>query len=427
MPTSEEILYHIWKFKLFNQVNLKTKDDEEIIEIINAGLLNNHSGPDFINAKLKIADTLWAGNVEIHLKSSDWKKHQHHYDEAYDNVILHVVWEHDLPIYRTDGTLIAVLELKDKVEQSIIDKYDYYKNNQNWIPCQHQFKDVDEFLRSQWLHRVLIERLELKSESIARLHQQLKGNWEETFYVLVAKYFGFKVNALPFEMLAKSLPQSVLAKHKDQPLQIEALLFGQAGLLQPSLKDDYPKKLFKEYQFLSAKYNLKPIESTVWKFGGLRPSNFPTVRIAQLSALIIKSTHLFSKIIEAKSIKDFKEFFSELPINNYWSTHYIFDKITLEINPKIGETSINVLLINAVVPMLFNYGKLLDKEILVTKSLELLESIKAENNTIIDGFKSLGYKVSTAFESQALIHLKNNYCDEKKCLDCGIGNAIFKI
>jgi hypothetical protein len=425
MLSSEKVLHHIWKYKLFPFQDLSTTNKESI-KIISSGLHNHDAGPDFQNAKIEIDGTLWAGNVEIHIKSSDWLKHQHQKDKAYDNVILHVVWEHDKEIIRTDGTIIFCLELNKIVDPKLLDNYHQLKENNYWIPCETQLQNVDDFTKSQCLDRMMMERLAQKSILIKELHEQQKGNWEETFYITLAKSFGFKVNALPFEILAKNLPQKILAKHKDQPKQIEALIFGMSGLLKGSFKDDYPKQLRTEFEFLKVKYSLRPVKLEGWKFAKTRPDNFPTVRLAQFAALVLNSQHLFSKIISIQNLKDFKKLFENLPINNYWETHFMFDKEDLKRSHALGNASINGLLLNAIIPLLFYYGRQSGNKLYVDLVIQILEEIKPEENQITKGFKERGFKLESAFDSQALIHLKKYFCDHKNCLNCGIGLKILK-
>jgi hypothetical protein len=425
MPSSEAILHFIWKYKLFNLLGLHTSDGQTI-QILQSGIHNMDSGPDFFNGKIKIGETLWAGNVEIHLRSSDWLKHKHQTDKAYDNVILHVVWEHDAPIYRTDETLLPVLELKNAVSLAILDNYERLIANNYWIPCEAQLPFVDDFTKSQCLDRMLTERLEDKALAIKHIYQTTQSSWEDTFYIVLARSFGFKVNALPFELLAKSLPQLTLAKHKNSALQVESLIFGVAGFLDFNFDDEYPKALKKEFQFLREKYQLSVLDVSLWKFSKTRPDNFPTIRLAQFAALVLKSEHLFSKIININNKKDFGTLFTKLPSNIYWETHFRFDKIAERKSVNLGIESINNLLINAIAPLLFFYGKETGTKKFVDLALDLLLEIKPEANQIIRGFKQRRLNAINAFDTQALIHLKKSYCDLKKCLNCGIGLKIIK-
>ena len=424
---TEDFINYTWKFRLFNRDNLMTTSGEKI-EVFSAGIQNTDSGPDFHNARIRIGDTTWAGNVEIHINSSDWHKHKHTNDAAYNNVILHVVFRDDDPILLPDGRKLPTLELHDRIAPELYHRYHQLAfGNPQFIPCEGSIKFVDDMTMRNWLTRVLIERLEKRALVVNAALDNNKGDWEETFYQFLAANFGFKTNALPFELLAKSLPQLTLARHKNNPLQIEALLFGQAGLLNDEFNDDYPKRLKAEFQFLQKKYGLQPIEKHLWKFMRMRPTNFPTIRLAQFAALIFKSNHLFSKIIEIRDVAQLKELFSHLPVNAYWENHYRFDVESKVSSKSLGQTSIDILLLNSFVLFLFCYGKHNQQEYFINRSLKLLEKLPAEDNHIVTNFDSVGIKVNTAFDSQALLELKNCYCSNKKCLHCGIGNKILKM
>ena len=420
MDFNEDFLQYVWKFRLFNLQNLQTQEGESL-QIANAGIHNTHAGPDFENSKIKIGDTLWVGNVEVHLNSSDWLVHKHHTDEAYDNVILHVVFNHSQDVYRTNGTKIPVLVLESLISAEVISKYSSLMRNINWIPCEHLINNVDQFHIKNWLSRVLMERLEGKIAHVTALLTELNGSWDDAFYIMLAKNFGFKTNALPFEMLARSLPQQLLAKNKNHPKSIEALLFGQAGLLFENHADDYPKSLFKEYVYLQKKYDLKPISTSTWKFMRMRPRNFPTIRLAQFSALVLNSSHLFSKILDIRNENDLTKTFEGLNINSYWNTHFVFDSPSNFSTKKMGKQSIHNILINTVAIFLFAYGKFFKLPTYINDAVILLESLPTEKNEIVDKFKNLGVVIDKAFTSQALLQLKSSYCNQKKCLSCGIG------
>ena len=421
----EDFLYYLWRMKRFDINNLKTTSGEEIT-IQNAGELNYDSGPDFINARIKIGDTLWAGNVEMHLKSSEWIAHNHQKDEAYDNVILHVVLEEDRAISRKSGERIPCLELRKRIPPKISKTYKKLINNGQWIPCQHLFHQVPKITLDLWLDRLLVERLEAKIIEIEKSLILNHNNWEETFYQFLARNFGVKINAEPFEQLAKSIPLLTLTKHKTNILQIEAILFGQAGMLKNSLKDDYPKKLQKEYLFLKRKYKLKALKGDSWKFMRLRPANFPTVRIAQFATLIHQSVHLFSKMLAAKNIKEIENMF-EVKISNYWQSHYVFDNLSKKRNKSFGKNAVHLLIINTIVPFLFLYGKNKGEDQFKKRALQLLEDLKPEKNNIIEKWKTLGITPLSSYQTQALLHLKNNYCNAQKCMSCAVGNVALNL
>ena len=420
----EEFLQYIWENKLFNSKNLNTTANETV-EIIHPGQRNRDSGPDFFNAKIKIGETIWAGNVEIHKKASDWQQHNHHNDKAYDNVILHVVETADQEVTRSNGEIIPTLLLS--YPEHLQKNYQQLLDAKTWIPCENQFHKVNPVVLQLGFNRLMIERLENKTADIEDRLDLNSNNWNETFYQMLARMFGFRVNAVPFELLAKSLPMSILSKHKNNLFQLEALLFGNSGLLNEQLLgDDYYLELRKEYSFLYKKYNLAPIESHLWKFMRLRPVNFPTVRISQLAALIHRSSGLFSKIIEIENLKELKRLF-KVKASEYWNDHYNFNKTTTKtISKELGETAANTLIINVIIPFLFVYGEKQNKSALKNRALEYLEQLPPEKNSIITKWENLGIEPRSAFDTQALLQLKNIYCEKKKCLNCQIGVKLVK-
>lgn len=425
MNFPEDFLHFIWQYRLYGNQPLFTTIGEEI-KVLQVGNSNQHAGPDFSNAKLIIAKTTWAGNVEIHIKASDWILHQHQNDNGYENVILHVVYDADEEIYRQDGTLIPTLVLKGLFDPELLEKYEGLVTSVNNFPCEKQVGEVDEFIIDNFLARVLVERLADKSAEVEQKVKELKGDWDEAFYHFMSKNFGFKVNALPMEILAQSLPQQLFAKHKDNPLQIEALLFGQAGFLNQKFEDKYPQELKREYQFLQQKYALNPIDLSLWKFMRMRPQNFPTLRLAQFAALIVNSNHLFSKILTIRDYKNSAQLFENLPVNPFWEKHYHFNKDTKNVSTQLGKNSIDNILINTLSIFFFAYGRTMGQQNHETRALHLLENLPAENNAVIDQFATAGVKVKTAFNSQGLLQLKKKYCNEKKCLNCAIGIKILK-
>lgn len=417
----EEFLYYIWQNKLFDN-ELFFDSEGNKIEVIEIGKRNYDSGPDFFYSKLKIDDTLWVGNIEIHINSSDWKKHGHTGDKAYDNVILHIVINNDTKILRTNGQNIPTAEIK--FDDSHYDRYKYLINRNVAIPCFDFIKNIDKFTINSWLSAVLYERLENKTKYVKEILSQTNNNKEQTFYILTAKAFGMKVNALPFEMLAKSLPLNILAKHKNNLFQIEALLFGQAGLLtNTECKEEYFKNLKKEYFFLKNKYLLNEIDKSLWKFMRMRPANFPTIRIAQLAHLIFLSSHLYSKIIEAETIEELKKLY-QIKASEYWDTHYVYGKSSEKKIKYFGESAIQSMIINTIIPIIFIFGKDSDNDIISERAVNFLENIPPENNSIIKEWKRAGLKAENSFYSQALINLYNNYCSEKRCLQCRIAHKI---
>lgn len=416
----EEFLHFIWEHRLFNQLDLQTTEGEKL-EIIAPGTLNSDSGPDFFNAKIRIGDTIWAGNIEIHQKSSHWYIHQHQTDGAYDNVILHVVEQNDKPALHNNQP-ISTLEIS--YPNDLFINYEDLLRSKQWIACEEKIGKVDPFVIRFWYSSLMIERLQAKTGTIQALLQQNKNNWNETFYQLLARNFGMKTNAVPFELLAKSLPLSVLSKHKINLFQVEALLFGQSGLLNESLLgDDYFLSLRNEYSFLHKKYGLNGLEPHLWKFMRLRPVNFPTVRLAQMAMLIHHSSALFSQILEIDEITKLKKLF-DISTSEYWETHYRFNKVSERITKNLGETFFYNLVINTIVPLLFVYGEQHLDQKLKDRALSFLEKLPPESNQIVRKWNDLGIESRTAFETQALIELKNCYCENKKCLHCQLGAKI---
>jgi hypothetical protein len=415
----EKLLHYIWQFQYFNRSDLQTAKGEEL-QIIFPGTINHHQGPDFHNAKIKIRDTVLAGTIEIHCKASDWQKHQHHTDRNYRNVILHVVYQNDLDFDNN----IPVLELESRISSIMLRQYGKLMEATSFIACSSTIHTIKEITWLAWKERLLAERLTRKSKKILELLNENKGHWEETFWWLLAKSFGVKVNGDAFEAIARSVSINILAKHKNSIHQLEALLFGQANLLNENFEEEYPKLLRREYRFLKTKYDLTSIEIPV-HFLRMRPGNFPTIRIAQLAMLIHSSTHLFSKILDTKKINDVKEWL-QCTANDFWHYHYHFNVQSDFRKKRLGKSTINSIIINTVVPALFAYGLYHSNEGQKTKAIQWLEKIDSENNAIISGFHALTIKSKTAFDSQALIELKNEYCTKKRCLECSVGNTILK-
>jgi hypothetical protein len=416
---TEKLLQYIWQFQYFNKSELKTTGDYDI-EIISAGTINKDQGPDFTNAKIKINNAVVAGSIELHLKTSLWKKHKHHTDPNYKNVVLHVVFEHDTEM----SDELPVLELKTRIPKLLLTNYQQLMANDAFIPCAGSISTVKEITWTAWKERLLAERLIRKSKAVFSHLQKNNAHWEETFWWLVARNFGIKINADAFEQMAQSVPLNILAKHKNQIHQLEALLFGQAGLLNDSFTESYPQLLQKEYQFLRSKYNLVPNHTPV-HFLRMRPLNFPTIRLAQLAMLVHNSNHLLTKILEAKTVAEVMDWLS-VTANDYWHYHYQFDVLSEFRQKKLGSTMIENILINTVVPVVFAYGHHHNNETFKTRALSWLEQIKSEQNIIINEFSQLSIKSKSAFDSQAIIELKNEYCTQKRCLECSVGNYIFK-
>lgn len=417
---SEDFLNFIWRYRLFSQSDLRTTSGD-FLKIIHPGLINSHAGPDFSQVRILVNNTLWVGCAEVHVRASDWHRHGHHRDKAYNNVVLHIVYDDDAEVYRSDGTVPHTLKIQGRIDMQKKWKYDALLANSEAFPCAHAIGSVDILHVRNQLARALAERLGQKAERLISLVEEFKGSWETASYIYMAASFGFKVNELPFELLARSLPLQVLAKHKNNPLQLESLLFGQAGMLEGPPLDGYQRILQEEYLFLQKKYLLQPIEGYWWKFLRLRPLNFPSLRIAQFAALLGAQNHLFSQIIAIESTKDFFRIFSSLKVSAYWHKHYRFGHESGFHSAKPGRAALNTLLLNSVVATLFAYGKYNAKEELCDRAVLLLESLQAEDNKIVRLYRARGVQVCNASDSQGLLQLKKSFCDKKNCLLCIIG------
>ncbi len=420
----EDFLQYLWQYQLFDKEDLTTVSGDRI-EVLNQGELNRDAGPDFFNAKIKIDKTIWAGNIEIHIKASDWHKHRHSADDNYDSVILHVVAENDTTVKRKNGQAISTLVLP--VNEKLITNFNELTNNPVFPACAPYLNFIPDFTLKHQINRTTIERLERKTNDILLLAKEIKNDWSSVLYRLLGKYFGAKTNSQPFEMLTQGLPLSYLAKHKNNFLQIEAMLFGVAGFLEqtPGITDEYFFSLQKEWQFLSSKFHLKPLPLSIWKFSKIRPANFPTVRIAQFAAIIFNSSLLFSKILETEEVSKVKSFFFVKP-SDYWDAHYQFLTPSVKRKKIPGEQFTNILLINVVIPILFAYGQHTGSEDLKNKALVWLEQLPAEKNTVTEKYKTAGFQIETAFISQGLLTLHENYCKKLNCLNCLIGHQVIK-
>lgn len=414
---TEKLLQYIWQFQYFNHSGLLTEEGETL-QILHPGNFNTNQGPDFTDAKIKIDNTVWAGSIEIHINSSQWKEHKHSEDQNYQNVILHVIWNHDVDLQLSCSTFV----LQDRVAKLLLTRYDELMKTGNFIACEKQVHQVQSITWQSWKERLLVERLEKRTREIRELLQKSNNHWEEVFWWLLARNFGVTLNNTQFERIACSVPVTILAKHKDQIHQLEALLFGQAGLLDADFEEDYPVLLSKEYRFLKKKYNLKQTAGSL-AFLRMRPSNFPTIRLAQLAMLIHESLHLFSKIKESRDLNTIRALL-QVTANDYWHYHYVFDETSAFKKKKLGTQMIDNILINTIVPIVFAYGLYHGENSYKEKALQWLEEIKPEKNTITRGFEALQVENRTAFDSQALIQLRNEYCIQKRCLDCSVGNKL---
>lgn len=415
---NEEFIYYLWENRLLSN-DLVTVDGEEV-NIISVGIRNHDSGPDYLDTRIKIGDTLWGGHVEMHVNTSDWFRHGHQDDEAYNNVVLHVVYHNDC-----ERLNIPTVEIAGKFDENILARYEGFMRSRQWIPCEKIISNVQQFTWLSWLERLVVERLETEVKDVFTCLVENNYNWEETVYQRVMRYLGMKVNNDAFERLAKILPLKILRKHIDNALQVEAMIFGCAGFLEGMFEEPYPVLLQREFKILKSKFNLSVMPMACWKFLRMRPPNFPTVRLAQTASLICSCDTLFSKILTINDLKTIRNVF-DVKTNDYWDTHFIFGKPSKKMTKTFGTTAVDMLIINAIAPVLFCYGIYHDNEALKEKSLGFLEKMKPEDNLVIRKFEKMGVNVCNAQQSQAVLHLYKCYCKKRKCLNCRVFSALFK-
>lgn len=427
---SEAFLHYIWLHQYFDKKALQTQAGEDIL-VHKPGLLNTHAGPDFSGAQITIGSLRWAGHVEIHIRSSDWIYHRHQHDQAYENVILHVVWDDDRPVQRPDGTPIPTLALKGRVDDALLRGFRKLINSGQSIPCSSQLASVPSLIRHAMFDRALAQRLEKKGAEVLHLLATNTGDWEETTYQVLARNFGFKVNAEPFFQLAKSLPVRLLRKHQNSLLQIEALLFGQAGFLTTRTKDEYVQALHKEYFFLARKYQLeeKMISPAQWRFLRLRPANFPTLRLAQFAAVIQKIPSLFSSLLAVQDVRALRDVLLAAP-SPYWHTHYRFgvkaSPTRTKAHPQMGDDSVANIVVNTLAPVWAAYRQHQDDQTHLDRAVDALQQLKPESNRITRLWAQAGVSAQHAFDSQAQIELYNHFCLPRHCLNCTIGGHLLK-
>ena len=421
----EQLLHFIWQRKLFDHRELFTTTGQRL-EIIHPGFPNLDQGPDFLQGRIRIDDQIWAGHVEIHIRSSAWFLHTHDKDSHYNNVILHVVWHEDEPARTMEGIRIPCLELYNKVDGALLDRYRRLMDNHEWVACASSLNSVLEIVKISWLERLMSERLEQKTEKIRRLYERCGNNYEQTFFVLLARQLGAPSNSDPMENLGLKIPLNILRKHGDRIDQMEAILFGVAGMLTKEINVGYPLSLKKEFDFLKFKYGLSVIPSLQWKFMRMRPAHFPTIRIAQLAVLIANTGHFITLLTETDQAEDWLRMLMVKPQNAYWNHHYHFRSEAPQSEKRLGRETASNILINVIAPFMFYYGKMQGIEKMKTKAIEMLMSLPAEKNTIIKNWQAQGWLSKNACDTQALLHLKQSYCDQRRCLHCAIGMQLLK-
>ena len=418
----EQLLHYVWKHKIFPLKELLTTESQQL-EIIDPGLPNRNAGPDFFNAKIKLNGVLWVGNIEIHSNSSDWVKHKHHLDKNYDSVILHVATTIDSPVHRSNGQAIPQLQLE--CPSYIKENYKELMATDKYPPCYQIISSLSSFMVHSWMSALQSERFEQKAKQITERLTLCNQNWEDAFFITLARNFGFGINGDAFETWAKQIPLRAVDKHRDNLFQIEAIFFGQAGLLASNKGDEYYTSLKKEYDYLAYKFELSPMDVNRWRFLRLRPNNFPHVRIAQLACLYHRSYGLFSQLMEKETLKEVRDLLKG-GTSLYWLTHYLFNETSTARPKTLSDSSIDLLIINTVVSFLYAYGVHKGNEVLCNRASRFLEELKAENNYITRMWTECGVKAQHAGDSQALIQLKKEYCDTKKCLYCRIGYEYIK-
>ncbi len=427
MDFREDFLQLVWKYQYFDRRDLRTTDGQ-VIRILNQGFHNHGEGPDFRNASLDLNGVTFHGHVEVHRYSSEWKQHAHGGDPAYNSVILHVVWEDDREAIRNDGTILPTLELKGKIHLEVWRNYERLLDYKEELPCAHALKEVQEIIRFSSLEKALVERLQEKSSMILQILDQTNGDWEETAYRWLFTCFGFKVNSQAMGELAASIPYKILQKHRDQLVVVEAILFGQAGLLPKNSQEPYVQHLIREYDFYQKKYKWNsPLSRQHWDFMKVRPSNFPTLRIAQLASILSQAPSLLQSVMEdSRDFSGFKKLLQVRP-SDYWFYHYSFGKESPKMASRgISSSVLPLLIINFVAPLWFAYGRYFQNQDWQERCFDLLQELPAENNFIIRKFLNAGWKAENGFDSQGMIGIFKNYCQPKKCLQCKIAQSLIK-
>lgn len=425
MNFKEEFLHFLWKNQIFEARNLITYQGQEV-RIKNPGIYNLNAGPDFLNAHITIQDQDWYGHIEIHKHASDWYAHKHQDDANYLPVILHVVYLQDLEIEDVLLKRIPHIELKGRIPLKYFTNYDYFYNQMRKYPCLGQLHHISDVSKRLWLNRMTIERLETRKKKIETLYNQCQSDWNQLSFILIARYFGMKVNNQSFEQLALRIPYANLLKIRNQALSVEALLFGLAGLLNQNFSDEFPNRLKKEYEHLKKRFSIPEMHFIEWKTMRMRPSNFPTIRLSQLAHFITKSQNIFSDILCLQTISEMHDYL-KFQASKYWSNHHLFDHESSTTRLKnTGRPFRKNIILNAILPLLFCYGKYVEKTDLVDRSLKLYEELDPEKNSISRKWRSIGLKLSSAADTQAVLHMDQNYCANLKCLNCAIGYRLLK-
>ncbi len=423
---NEDFLHYIWKFQQFATLDLKTSQGESV-QVIKTGRHNQNAGPDFLDARIRIGETVWAGNVEIHIAASDWYKHQHDADTAYDNVVLHVVYTNDKEVSTSTGQPIPTLCIKDLFDYQTFRYYKKWIKSARFIPCESTASTVPDIIRISAVQSAAVERLEHKSAFCLDHLYETKGDIEGSFYRILLRSFGLKVNALPFEHLARITPIELVRKNWSESEKLEALFMGQAGFLTDvKNKDPHVQALKNQYDFLKVKYQLTPMPASSWKLFRLRPMNFPQVRLAQVARFYARSKAVSQVIMDYPELERLKDLFDISLVDNFWKTHYTLEKESAPLTKSIGASTVELLVINAVVPFLFALSAYNKSQAYQERAMDLLEQLPPESNSVVTKFRNIGFEAKSALDSQGIIHLKLFECDPKKCLNCRVGIHLMK-
>jgi len=420
----EAFLHYLWRTRRFQREALHLTDGSAL-DILQFGNYNIGDGPDFSEGRVRIGDTVWAGHVEMHLKSSDWHHHRHQFDPGYDNVVLHVVWEDDEPVLSARGIPLPTLVLADRVDQTLVARYEELAANEHAIPCQDHLASVPDLVLNGWTERMMLERLERKTSTLHQLLEAKRSDWDGAFFHQLGRCLGLPLNAGAMDMLMEALPLSLLQRYRADTIATEALLLGVAGFLDDDFLDEYPRQLRREFGHLQHKHGLTVIPRSAWNFRGLRPASFPTMRLVQLAAVLRAQPRMFDEVLEAAKPKAITSLLEHEP-HPYWSTHYLPDRPSAPRRKVIGKSAAHAVIINAVVPMVFLYGRLQGRPKLEEQALELLSALPAERNRAIKQWRQVGIVAENAAESQALLTLRANYCSPRRCLECAIGHCLLK-
>ncbi len=421
---TESFLHYIWRTRRFKRDAL-TLTDKSVLEILQFGNYNTGDGPDFSEGRVRLGDTVWAGHIEMHLKASDWHHHRHQFDPAYDNVVLHVVWEDDEPVLNSRGIALPTLVLKDLVDPLLVHRYEELAANEHAIPCEQHLGSVPELVLNGWIERMTLQRLERKTSELHTLLASKQSDWDGAYFHQLGRCLGLPLNAGAMDMLMEALPLSLLQRYRSDQLALEALMLGVGGFLEDDYLDEYPRQLQREFQHLANKHDLKIVPRSAWNFRGLRPASFPTIRLVQLAAILAAQPRMFDAVLEASSPKELISLFDYEP-HPYWVTHYLADRPSKPRKKVVGKSAAHTIIINAVVPFIFLYGRLQGRSELEDRALTILDQLPSERNTIMTQWKQVGIVAESAAESQALLTLRREYCKPRRCLECAIGHCLLK-